>query len=107
MEQIKIPKDVMELLYEADACQKLAYHYAGGWLPSIKAVYYTVRARKAERLAYKMLHQVHPKTATGVWLVKIDAGTLVNHAQPPAKPKAPRKTKPVAPTTVTTQGETK
>lgn len=104
MEQIKIPKDILELLYEADACQKLAYHYAGGFLPSGKAIFYAARAGKAERLAHKMLHQVHPKTAQGVWLVRLDEGVLVNHAQQPTKPKTVRKPKA---TPTTTQGEVK
>lgn len=112
MEQIKLPKDIQELLYEAQACNNLAAEFSRGLLPSLKAVCYATRGARAEALAHKALRQTHPRMNKGVWLIKLEEGIAVDTTPVVAKPKAPRKprTAPTdSPTVVptTTKGESK
>ena len=111
MNQIKIPKEVMELLYEADACKRLAAAHDKGWFPSLKAVTFSAKGQKATSLAYRSLHQTHPSTAVGIWNIDMVQGVIVKVEPEGAKPKAARKRKvvpPVAPAFIpTTKGETK
>ena len=111
MNQIKVPKEVMELLYEADACKRLAAAHDKGWFPSLKAVMYGAKYEKATSLAYRALHQTYPSTAVGIWNINMSQGVIVKVEPEGAKPKAARKPKivpPVAPAFIpTTKGETK
>jgi len=111
MNQIKVPKEVMELLYEADAYKRLAAAHDRGWFPSLKAVMYGAKSRKAGNQARRTINQMYPSTAVGIWNIDMVQGVIVKVEPAGAKPKAARKRKvvpPVAPAFIpTTKGETK
>jgi len=111
MNQIKIPKEVMELLYEAAACKILAEAHNKGWFPSLKAVTFSAKGQKAGNLAHRAINQMYPSTAVGIWNIDMVQGVIVKVEPEGAKPKAARKRKivpPVAPAFIpTTKGETK
>jgi hypothetical protein len=101
MKQIKVPKEVMEVLYESEACLSLSNYYARGWFPSVKALYYGTKATKAERLAWRALGNAHPETTQGSWRISTVTG-LATKDEPAIlkekKPRVPRKPKAVSTT---------
>lgn len=98
MKQIKAPKEVQEIFFEATACRALSEDHDRGWLPSLKAIYYRQKAIKAESFAWRALKLTHPETDIGEWFYNGLAGMLVKDEETPAaaKPKKTRKPKVVA-----------
>lgn len=113
--RIKIPKEVLELWYEAAACHALADEHDKGWWPSAKAIYYRTKAVKATYLRNRALQAAHPATASGVWVIDVMAGVAIKEEDPdaPKKTRAPRRPKTAAPAAPVTaapaakQGEAK
>ena len=54
---IKVPKEVMELVYEQQACEALAQD--SGWL---RAIVYRQKAFKLEALIWRTMNKVFPQT---------------------------------------------
>lgn len=100
MNQIKVPKEVMEVFYESVACKALAAHYARGFFPSLKAIYYKQKAVKADILAWRAMAAAHPAVKDGDWVIDTHTGLATKEVPPvadvPKKVRAPRKAK-VAP----------
>lgn len=108
MQQVKVPKEVMELIYEAQACESLAAHYGDSWFPSLKAVYYGAKAVKATRLAWRALRAVQPEVRQGEWTIDSVTGVATREAgeeEKAKKPRKPRAPKAEAKTETKTEGE--
>lgn len=106
MQQVKVPKEVMELVYEAAACKELAAQFSGSFFSFHKAIYFATKAEKARTLSGRALAAVHPETMDGDWEIDLRRGVATKKQVPEAeaKPKKPRKqrtpkaeTKPAAP----------
>lgn len=105
MQTIKVPKEVMEVFYEAAACEQLAKN--SGFL---KALYYKSKAVKAQAIAMRAMQAAHAVTAKGEWHINLTLGTM-NKADDPlvVKPKKSRAKKVAVAAAVvapTTKGET-
>lgn len=91
---IKVPKEVMELVYEKAACEELAE--ASGWL---RALFYKQKAIKLEALIWRTMNKVFPQTAKSEWAIDLVTGIATELlAVLPAvkKPRKPRAVKPAA-----------
>jgi len=97
MKQVKVPKEVMELVYEAAACRDLARHYGESFFSFPKAVYYAAKERKAEALVWRALCAAHSECGQGKWTVDVEAGLAIKEEEPKPevakKPRKPRKPK--------------
>jgi hypothetical protein len=97
MKQVKVPKEVMELSYEATACASLADFYGGSFFSFPKAVYYATKRMKAEALIWRALRAAHPEVAEGNWVLDAIAGVARLEEEPKPevakKPRKPRKPK--------------
>ena len=96
---IKVPKEIMELVYEQQAFEALAV-YSG----FIKAFYYKQKALKAEALIWRTMHKVFPQTAIGVWKINPITGMIgpimagaESLVKKPRKPRAVKSTIPAKP----------
>lgn len=87
--QVKVPKEIQELFFEAAAYDRLVHSAARWILPSPKAFYYSLRAEKVEALAWRTLKQLAPQVASGEWRYDPALGMAVRTDEP-LKPKAPR-----------------
>jgi len=112
MKQVKVPKEVMELVYEAAACRDLARHYGDSFFSFPKAVYYAAKERKAEALVWRAMCAAHPECGTGKWTVDVEAGVMVKEEEPkpevakkPRKPRKPKAATTQEATSETAQGE--
>lgn len=85
--QVKVPKEVMDVVYEWEALKELAA--ASGF---IKAIYYRSKAQKAHALIHRAMHAAHPATKQGKWSLNIAEGIMVKHEDAAAvkKPRKPR-----------------
>lgn len=99
--QVKVPKEIQELFIEAEACAVLSNHFASRFIPSLKALYYTVRKLKVESLAWRALKKVFPEVGTS-WIYSYQTGmayapTPVSSDvdKPPKKTRKPRAAKAV------------
>ena len=100
---IKVPKEVMELVYEQAACNELAQ--SSGF---IRALAYKTKAYKLEALIWRTMAKVFPQTTTGSWVVDVVTGMAVDTTVvPPAakKPRKPRAPKPAAADPANSLGE--
>ena len=92
---IKVPKEVMELVYEKAACEELAE--ASGWL---RAVFYKQKAVKLEALIWRTMYKVFPQTAKSDWVIDFYTGMAMEKVSVAAplikKPRKPRAAKPAA-----------
>jgi hypothetical protein len=61
---IKVPKEVMELVYEQAACEALAKE--SGWL---RAIVYKQKALKLEALIWRTMNKVFPQTMVSEWAI--------------------------------------
>ena len=98
MKSIKIPKEVMEVCYEAAAADALSREYDRWLLPTPKVLYYRAKAVKANALARRLLRTLNPAAAKGEWVLDLVDGTATRvdfEAPAPKKPRAPRKPKAV------------
>lgn len=86
--QVKVPKEIQELFFEAIAFNRLADASAKWILPSPKAFYYALRAVKVGSLAWRTLKQTFPNIDMAHWTY--DATSGVAKAPVIEKPKAPR-----------------
>lgn len=105
--EIKVPKEVMEVFYESEACGALAADYDRGLFPSLKAIYYATRAVKADKLAWRAMFGAHPEVMVGTWHLNIDTGLCIKEDEPvmPGEFKAVKKTRaPRKPKGVLTEG---
>ena len=90
---IKVPKEVMELVYEQQACEILANE--SGF---IRALVYRQKAFKLESLIWRTMYKVFPQTATGGWIINATTGIATekfvgNKAAEVKKPRKPRAAK--------------
>jgi hypothetical protein len=69
---IKVPKEVMELVYEQQACEALAQD--SGWL---RAIVYRQKAFKLEALIWRTMNKVFPQTTVSEWVIDSRAGLAV------------------------------
>lgn len=92
--QVKVPKEIQELFFEAAAFFSLAIFHSRWLIPSPKTFYYALRGEKVDAMAWRTLHKVFPKTAEGVWHYDINSG-VANEVvdDKPKAPRAPRKPK--------------
>jgi len=97
--QVKVPKEIQEIFFEAAAFARLSINYSRWLIPSPKAFYYALKAEKVDALAWRTLKQIHKQTASGVWHYDLNTGvaheiTAFELVEPkPKKPRAPRKPK--------------
>lgn len=92
MQQVKVPKEVMELVYEAQACEALAQHYRDSWFSFPKAIYYATKQYKARNLAMRALGMAHPAALEGDWTIDVTQGIAHKTVEPkPEVAKKPRK----------------
>jgi hypothetical protein len=87
---IKVPKEIMELVYEKTACEALAE--TSGFF---RALAYKLKAHKLEALIFRTMAKVFPQTAKGEWIIDSIAGIASEKVDPaPAKktrkPRAPK-----------------
>lgn len=85
-QSIKIPKEIMELVYEQQACEILADQRG-----FIKAIYYEQRAVKLQALVWRTLTKMFPQTSKDTWT--IDTITGVATKVMPVMPDAPKKSR--------------
>jgi hypothetical protein len=92
---IKVPKEVMELVYEQAACEALAQD--SGW---IRALMYKQKAFKLHALIWRTMYRVFPQTASDSWTINMTTGMAterISAATPLIKkPRKPRAAKPAA-----------
>lgn len=98
--QVKVPKEIQELFFEAEACNVLAAAHMSWWVPSPKVLYYTLRRDKVTALAWRTLERLFSQRMPG-WTydmltctasAPLDVSVSVEHGLP-KKPRAPRKPK--------------
>ena len=94
---VKVPKEVMELVYEEQACLELSEAHSEGFFPSLKAIYYKSRAVKANVLVNRALASVYPQVKEGDWTIDIATGLAIKSISlsdlPPKKTRKPRASK--------------
>lgn len=88
--QVKVPKEIQELFYEAAAFSALSLSAMCWLIPSPKAYYYALRAEKVDALAWRTLKQLFPQTAVGEWKYDLALGVAFRVDEPVLTPKAPR-----------------
>jgi len=86
--QVKVPKEIQELFYEAYAYKTLADQHKRWLIPSPKAFYYAIRGEKVMTLAWRTLTQTFPNINMDHW--RYDAVTGLAKAPAVETPKAPR-----------------
>jgi hypothetical protein len=100
---IKVPKEVMELVYEQVACNELAQ--SSGF---IRALAYKTKAVKIGALIWRTMAKVYPQTTKGDWTIDVTTGMAVDTTVvPPAakKTRKPRAPKPAAADPANSLGE--
>lgn len=94
-QQIKVPKEIMELVYEQQACNALAAE--SGFF---RALCYKQKVFKLEALIFRTMAKVFPQTANGEWVIDSVTGMAIKKEDTPVlaakKPRKPRAAKPVA-----------
>lgn len=83
---IKVPKEVMELVYEQAACDELATN--SGFF---RALAYKMKSIKINSLIWRTMVKVYPQTAKGAWVIDIVAGMVVDTTIVPQAVKKTRK----------------
>ena len=100
---IKVPKEVMELVYEQAACNELAQ--SNGFF---KALAYKTKAVKLEALIGRTMAKVFPQITKGDWVVDVVTGMAVDTTVVPPlakKTRKPRATKPAVADPANSLGE--
>lgn len=94
MNQVKVPKEIQELFFEAAAFQNLSESHAKWFLPSPKAFYYALRAEKVHALAWRTLKQITNNVDMAGWTYVASTGLATAPvAETPKAPRVPRKSK--------------
>lgn len=92
--QVKVPKEIQELFFEAAAFKQLAASHSRWVIPSPKAFYYAIRGEKVSALAWRTLMQTFPKVDMLNWNYDIALGIAAAPAvEKPKAPRVPRKSK--------------
>lgn len=89
--QVKVPKEIQELFFEAHAFLTLADLHKRWFLPSPKAFYYAIRGEKVTALAWRTLIRTFPNINMTHWVYDSSIGMAT--APVVEKPKVPRKPK--------------
>jgi hypothetical protein len=100
---IKVPKEVMELVYEQVACNELAQ--SSGFF---RALAYKQKVYKLEALIWRTMTRVFPQTTEGDWVIDWKTGMATDTTVVPPvakKTRKPRAPKPAAADPANSLGE--
>lgn len=92
--QVKVPKEIQELFFEAAAFKQLAANNSRWLIPSPKAFYWAIRGEKVSALAWRTLQQLSPTVNMSGWAYDAVTGLATAPvAETPKAPRVPRKAK--------------